>query len=175
VRWRLRNGAAANPVANVQLSNAVAEQVHARDVALPSAGFTIDAVRVRGFGAPAASVESVNVGRVHGEAFPTPDMTLANLTLPSASVADIVSQGIDSVATPFGKAYHLDLGCLDLTLKIKPRAEAHIDQLIINGLTTSPSIGTIELHNVVAPYELLNLTLSQIGIEQIQVPIIAIA
>jgi hypothetical protein len=180
VRWRLRNGAAANPVANVQLSNAVAEQVHARDVALPSAGFTIaglgvGALRVRGFGAPAASVESVNVGRVHGEAFPTPDMTLANLTLPSASVADIVSQGIDSVATPFGKAYHLDLGCLDLTLKIKPRAEAHIDQLIINGLTTSPSIGTIELHNVVAPYELLNLTLSQIGIEQIQVPIIAIA
>jgi hypothetical protein len=172
--------ATATAAANLSLGAAVAEQIQARNVVLPAQGFTIaglglGALRVGGFGAPAASVEAVTVGRVHGDAFPAPDVTLANLTLPSASVADIVSQGIDSVATPFGKAYHLDLGCLDLTLKIKPRAEAQIDQLIISGLTASPSIGTIQLHNVVAPYELLNLTLSQIGIEQIQVPSIAIA
>ncbi len=123
---------------------------------LPSQGFTIagsgiGALRIGGFGAPAASVDSVMIGRVHGDAFPVPNLTLSNLALPSASVADIVGQGIDSVATPFGNAPHLDLGCLDLTLKIKPRAEAHIDQLTISGLTASTSIGTIELHDVVAP------------------------
>jgi hypothetical protein len=36
------------------------------------------------------------------------------------------------------------------------------------------SIGKIELDNVVAPYELLNLSLSQVGIETISVPAVAI-
>jgi hypothetical protein len=47
--------------------------------------------------------------------------------------------------------------------------------LHVPGLTASTSIGSIELHNVVAPYELLNLTLSQIGIDTVQVPSVAIA
>jgi hypothetical protein len=172
--------ATANALSNLQLGAAVAEQIQARNLKLPAQGFTIaglgiGGLRLGGFGVPAATLDTVTVGRVHGDAFPTSDMTLNNLALPSASVADIVSQGIDGVATPFGKAYHLDLGCLDLVLKIKPRAEAQIDQLTINGLTASTSIGTIELHNIVAPYELLNLTLSQIGIDTVQVPSVAIA
>jgi hypothetical protein len=172
--------ATANALSNLQLGAAVAEQIQARNLKLPAQGFTIaglgiGGLRLGGFGVPAASLDTVTIGRVHGDAFPTSDMTLNNLALPSASVADIVSQGIDGVATPLGKAYHLDLGCLDLLLKIKPRAEAQIDQLTINGLTASTSIGTIELHNVVAPYELLNLTLSQIGIDTVQVPSVAIA
>jgi hypothetical protein len=172
--------ATANAISNLQLGAAVAEQIQARNLTLPTQGFTIaglgiGGLRVGGFGAPAATVDSVSVGRVHGDAFPAGDINLSNLALPSASVADIVSQGIDGVATPFGKAYHLDLGCLDLTLKIKPRAEAQIDQLTIHGITASTSIGQVTLHNIVAPYELLNLTLSQVGIETISVPNVAIA
>jgi hypothetical protein len=172
--------ATANALSNLQLGAAVAEQIQARNLKLPAQGFTIaglgiGGLRLGGFGVPAATLDTVTIGRVHGDAFPTSDMTLNNVALPSASVADIVSQSIDGVATPFGKAYHLDLGCLDLLLKIKPRAEAQIDQLTINGLTASTSIGKIELHNVVAPYELLNLTLSQIGIDTVQVPSVAIA
>ena len=53
--------------------------------------------------------------------------------------------------------------------------KSHIDTLTISGLTASTSIGKIELKNVIAPYELLNLTLSQIGIDTIQVPSVAIA
>jgi hypothetical protein len=102
-------------------------------------------------------------------------MALSNLALPSASIADIVSQGVDVTATPKPKAFHLDLGCLDLTLKVNPVAEAKIDQLVIRNVTASASIGKIELHNVVAPYELLNLTLGQVGIDTISVPTVAIA
>jgi hypothetical protein len=172
--------ATANAISNLQLGAAVAEQIQARNLKLPTAGFTIaglgiGALRVGGFGAPAASLDSATIGRVQGAAFPVGDVVLSNLALPSASVADVVSQGIDAVATPFGKAYHLDLGCLDLTLKIKPRAEAHIDQLTIHGITASTSIGQITLHNVVAPFELLNLTLAQVGIETISVPNVVIA
>ena len=82
-------------------------------------------------------------------------MALNNLALPSVTIPDIVGQGVDSVATPKPKAFHLDLGCLDLTLRVNPTAEAHIDQLVIRNVKANLSIGKIELHNIVAPYELL--------------------
>jgi hypothetical protein len=122
---------------------------------------------------PAATVDSVTIGRLRGDATPLGQMALSNLALPSASVPDIVAQGVDSVATPRPKAFHLDLGCLDLTLKVNP--QAHIDQLVISNVRASTSIGRIELNNVVAPYELLNLTLSQVGIETISIPTVSIA
>ncbi len=144
-----------NPASNLQLGAAVAEHIQAKNLMLPTAGFTI--------------------ARVHGDATPLGQMALNNLALPSVSIPDIVGQGVDSVATPKPKAFHLDLGCLDLTLKVNPTAEAHIDQMVIRNVKANLSIGKIELHNIVAPYELLNLTLSQVGIDTISVPTVAIA
>ena len=172
--------ATANPVTNLQLGAAVAEQIQARNLKLPTQGFSIaglgiGALNIGGFGVPAASLDSLTIGRVHGDAFPLGQMALSNLALPSASIGDIVSQGVDVTATPKPKAFHLDLGCLDLTLKVNPVAEAKIDQLVIRNVTASTSIGKIELRNVVAPYELLNLTLAQVGIDTISVPSVAIA
>jgi hypothetical protein len=172
--------ATANALTNLKLGTAVAETIQAKNLKFPAQGFSIaglglGALKINGFGAPAASVDAVTIGRIHGEAFAAPDLTMNNVGLPAASIQDIMSQGIDTVAEPQGKAYHLDLGCLDLTLKIKPKAEAQIDSLTISGINASTNIGTVELHNIVAPYELLNLTLSQIGIDTIQVPTVSIA
>ncbi len=169
-----------NPVSNLQLGAAVAEQIQARNLKLPTAGFTIaglglGGLNVGGVGVPSASLDSVTIARVHGDATPFGQMALNNLALPSVSIPDIVGQGVDSVATPKPKAFHLDLGCLDLTLKVNPSAEAHIDQMVIRNVKANLSIGKIELHNIVAPYELLNLTLSQVGLEMISVPTVAIA
>jgi hypothetical protein len=169
-----------NPVSNIQLGAAVAEQIQAKNLKLPTAGFSlaglgIGALNLGGFGVPAATLDSVTIAKVHGDATPFGQMALNNLALPSFSIPDIVGQGVDSVGTPKPKAFHLDLGCLDLTLKVNPTAEAHIDQLVIRNVKGNLSIGKIELHNIVAPYELLNLTLSQVGIETISVPTVAIA
>jgi len=128
-----------------------------------------------GLGVPAATLDSVTIGKVHGDATPFGQMALSNMALPSVSIPDIVGQGVDSVATPKPKAFHLDLGCLDLVLKVNPQAQAHIDQLVIHNVKASTSIGKIELHNIVAPYELLNLTPSQVGIDTISVPTVALA
>jgi hypothetical protein len=167
--------ATADPVASVQLGAAVAEHIQARNLKLPAQGFTLaglglGGLEIGGLGVPAANLDSVTIARVHGEATPFGQMTLSGLKLPSASIPDIVSQGVDSVATPKPKAFHLDLGCLDLVLRVNPTAEAHIDQLVLSNLHASTSVGTIELHNVEAPYDLLNLTLSQVGIQNISVP-----
>jgi hypothetical protein len=172
--------ATVNPLSNIQLGAAVAEQIQARNLTLPTNGFSLaglglGTLNVGGFGVPAAKLDSVTIGRVHGDATPFGQMALTNLALPSVAVADIVGQGVDTVATPKPKAFHLDLGCLDLTLKVNPTAEAHIDQLVISNVTANMSIGKIELNNIVAPYELLNLTLSQVGIDTISVPTVAVA
>lgn len=172
--------ATAAPITNLQLGTAVAEQIKIKNLKLPTEGFTIaglgiGALKVGGVGVPAANLDSFAIGRLRGDAVPLGEMALANLSLPSASIADIASQGVDVSAVPRPKAFHIDLGCLDLTIKINPKAEAHIDQLLIHNVSASTSIGKIELRNVVAPYELLNLTLAQLGIETISVPQVTIA
>jgi hypothetical protein len=173
--------ATANPLGSLTLGAAVAEQIKARGLKLPTPhGFTIGGLalgglKIGGVGVPAASLDSVSIGRVHGDALPPGQMAISNLALPSASVADITAQGVDLAATPRPKAFHIDLGCVELTLKLNPSAEARIDQLVIRNIAASTSIGKIELSNIVAPYELLNLTLSQIGIDTISIPAVAIA
>jgi hypothetical protein len=169
-----------SPVSNLQLGAAVAEQIQAKNLKLPTAGFSLTGLglgtlNVGGFGAPAATVDSATIARVHGDTIPFGQMSLSNLGVPNLTIPDIVAQGVDSTATPKPKAFHLDMGCLDLVLKVNPTAQAHIDQLVIASIKASASIGKIELHNVVAPYEFLNLTLSQIGIDTIAVPTVAIA
>lgn len=172
--------ASADPATNIQLGAAAAEQIQAKNVKLPSQGFSIvglgiGGLNVGGFGVPAASLDSVTIGRIHGDAFPLGQMAISNLGLPSASIPDISSQGASATATPKPKAFHLDLGCLDLTLKVRPTAEAAVDQLLIRNVKATTSIGKLELRNVVAPYELLNLTLGQVGIDTLSVPTVSIA
>jgi hypothetical protein len=172
--------AAVLPVTNIQLGKAIAEGIQAQNLKLPTAGFTLNGLglgtlQLAGFGAPAATLDTVTIAKVNGDTTPFGQMALSNLGLPASQIPDIVAQGVDSTATPKPKAFHLDMGCLDLVLKVNPTAQAHIDQFIIRNVKASGSIGKIELHNVVAPYELLNLTLSQLGIETISVPAVAIA
>ncbi|QBR72456.1 hypothetical protein CU048_15500 [Beijerinckiaceae bacterium] len=172
--------AAAAPITNLELGKAVAEQIKIQNVKLPTQGFTLaglglGALKVGGVGVPAANLDSFKIGRLKGDAFPLGQMSIGNLSLPSASIADIASQGVDVSAVPRPKAFHIDLGCLDLTIKVNPKAAAHIDQLLIHNVSASTSIGKIELRDVVAPYELLNLTLAQLGIDTISVPQVSIA
>jgi hypothetical protein len=169
-----------NPAANLTLGAAVAEQIQAKQLKLPTAGFSIaglgiGGLNVGGFGVPAATLDSVTIGKVSGDATPFGQMALNNLALPSVAIPDIVGQGVDSVVTPKPKAFHIDLGCFEMTLKVNPTAEAHIEQLVISNVKANMSIGKIELNNIVAPYELLNLTLAQVGIDTISVPSVAIA
>ena len=124
---------------------------------------------------PGANVEDVTIGRVQGEALPMGSLTLTNLNLPPATVSDIRSENIDVRAVQVGKVFHADLGILELSLTVTPEARGQIEQLLIGKVTASTTIGRIEMTDVVAPYEFLNLTLSQIGIETIEIPTLSVA
>jgi len=167
--------ASSNPLSNLRLGAVVAEQIRARNVVLPSQGFTIagltlGSVQATGVGVPAAGVDEVTIGRVHGDAMSMADITVSNLGLPNLTVGDVDSQSIDVSATEQTKVYNVGDDILTVTLKITPTVSTHIDRLHIGNIQASTSIDSISLHNVVAPYEFLNLTLSQIGIDSISIP-----
>ncbi len=69
----------------------------------------------------------------------------------------------------------LDLGVLTVQLKISPSASAHVNRLLLTGVKASANVGTIEVRDVTLPYEALNLTLSDLGIETIEIPTIGVA
>jgi hypothetical protein len=172
--------ATSSPLNNLRIGTAVAEQIRARNTTVPAQGFQIaglglNAVRMDGVGVPAVRVDEVAVGRVSGEALPLGGMTLANLALPATAVGDIVSTALDVRATAARHDIVADAGLLEITLQITPTARARMDRFSISGLNASGSIGSIELRDAVAPYELLNLTLSQIGIESIDIPTIGVS
>jgi hypothetical protein len=172
--------ATSSPLNNLRIGTAVAEQIRARNTTVPAQGFQVaglglNAVRMDGVGVPAVRVEEVAVARVKGEALPLGGLTLANLALPATAVGDIASTALDVRATAVRHDIVADAGLLDITLQITPTARARMDRFSISGLNASGSIGSIEIRDAVAPYELLNLTLSQIGIESIDIPTIGVS
>jgi hypothetical protein len=168
------------PLTNLMLGGAVAEQIQATNVAVPSGGFqiaglAISGVQADGIAVPAAGVDKVAIAHVHGDGTGVGSVVIpGGLSLPHASVSDVVSQAVDASATEAAIEFSVTPGFLDLTLSITPSARAQADRLEITNISGDVSVGRLELHDVVAPYELLNLTLAQIGIESVEVPTLSV-
>src|SRR5712692_7308373 len=72
------------PVSNIQLGKAIAEGIQAKNVKLPTAGFSLSGLglgtlNVAGFGAPAATIDTATIARVTGDTTPFGQMSLSNL------------------------------------------------------------------------------------------------
>jgi hypothetical protein len=163
------------PLQDLKLGTLKAEGITGSQVLAPVAGFSINGfgighLNVAGLGVPAVSAETITIKHVTGQGFPLGDVSLAGLALPEADATDISSQGIDAdgMSNPF--VFTSDVGVLDITLKIAPGARLHADELRLSGVRSSTSVGAIELHDVVLPYEIFDLTLSQIGIDTVELP-----
>ena len=167
--------AVADPL-TLSLHNASADQIQAQNVALPTAGFTIagltlnsiegDAITV-----PAAQVDQATVGHLHGTPVSIPAFNLASLTLPSAHIPELSSSApLDIPANLPTQSLGFDAGLIKVFVHLTPSALSHIDHLEITNANASATIGQTVLHNVTLPYDVLNLTLSQIGINTVAIP-----
>jgi hypothetical protein len=177
--------ASANPL-SLQLANVAADQIEALDVDLPTAGFTItgltlSSVAVNGIDVPAANVGQATVGHIHGDPLKIASFTLGGLNLPTVTIPAIHSTAPLDIPSPtlilpggnrpgFGDNNSL----LSVHLDIQPSALTHIDQLDITGANASATVSQIVLNDVTLPYDALNLTLSQIGINTIDIPVLTL-
>lgn len=159
----------------LQIGPLVADAVDVSDVVLPVADFALTGLGVGnlaldGIAAPAASVDRATVKQLSGPTLPLGDLTLSNLALLKAEAADITTAGLDVEGTSNPLVFTCDIGVLDITLRVIPAARLQSEELRISGVSSNASIGSIELRDVVLPYDFLNITLSQIGIETVELP-----
>ncbi|GEM_PF-1435019 len=172
--------AAASPL-GLGLENAVAEGIEVNQAALPAAGFTIAGLQINSAEAdnlsvPAAKVDKVTIRDLHGDPLKIPSFSLNSVHLPSAQIPKVTSSApLDIPAVLQTRSIGFDAGLLRIAIRLTPSATSHIDHLEITGAQASATVSSVTLQNVSLPYHALNLTLSQIGINTIEIPGFAIA
>lgn len=167
--------AAIDAIRNLRLGGLVAEQIRANNMEAPTPGFTLAGIalskaRIEGIAMPAAKATDSTVARIHGEAVPVGGLTVPNFSLPQAALGQISSQALDVAATTNPFVFNADAGVLKAKLNVTPGARMQADELRIANVRASASIGAIQLQNVVFPYDVLDVKLSQLGIETIEIP-----
>ena len=169
---------AASPL-SLSLNNATADQIRAQNVALPAAGFTIagltlNSIQGNAISVPAATLGQASVRHLHGDPVQIPSLALSNLNLPALQIPDITSSApLDIPANLSTESAGFDAGIVSLAIHVTPSVLSHIDHLEITmpaNASASATVGQVVLHNVTLPYDVLNLTLSQIGISTITIP-----
>jgi len=164
------------PMKNLNLGAALAERIQTQNLVAPASGFNINGLGVAGIsgagiGIPDAAVAAATIGRLSGGSLPMPDLRIPGVELPQTTIPSLASQNVDAASNPIvSKMPGVDVGLLAATLKVTTTAALHLDELRIDNIRAGATIGEIALKNVVLPYEILDVTLSQIGIETIDVP-----
>jgi hypothetical protein len=166
---------AANPV-GLAAHNATADQIHAANVALPSAGFSIaglalSSIQGNTISVPAAKMDTATIAHLHGDPIQVPAFTASNLNLPAAQIPQASSSApLDIPANLSTLSVGFDAGILAVHIHLTPSALMSVDHLEITNANASATVGQVVLHNVTLPYDVLNLTLSQIGINTVAIP-----
>jgi hypothetical protein len=165
----------ANPV-GLKATNTTAEHIHAANLALPSAGFTIaglalSSIQGNTISVPAARLGSATIGHLSGDPIQVPAFTGNNLSLPAAQIPQVSSSApLDVPANLSTMSVGFDAGIVSVHINLTPSAVMSVNHLEITNASASATVGQVVLHNITLPYDVLNLTLSQIGINTVAVP-----
>jgi hypothetical protein len=165
----------ANPL-GLSAHNATADQIHAANLALPTAGFSIaglalTSIQGNTITVPAAKMDQATIAHLHGDPIQVPAFTGSNLTLPAAQIPQVSSSApLDIPANLSTLSVGFDAGILSVHIHLTPSALMSVNHLEITNANANATVGQIVLHNVTLPYDVLNLTLSQIGINTVAVP-----
>lgn len=160
----------------LKLGAVLAERVKAQGLVAPTQGFQLGdlglaGAGVQGLAVAGASVDQVSVGRVAGGSLPLAGLTIPGLAFPQVKVPNVSCQKFGSASNPLVTPLpEADMGVLKAQLTVTTTARFDVDELRLQGIKASASVDEVSLKNVELPFELLDLSLSQIGIESIGVP-----
>lgn len=164
------------PLRKLNLGAALAERIRIEGLVAPARGFTLDglglgSVSAQGLALDGATVATATIGRVSGGSLPLAAIGIPGITLPPVTLPRVACSNIAATANPVvTRLPTADAGLLKATLAVTTTAGFAMDELRIDGVRASTSIGEIALRDVVLPYEILDLSLAQVGIEQIDIP-----
>jgi len=164
-----------------QATNAVAESIQANKATVPAAGFTLTGLTLgpmqgSALQLPAGAVGGVTIGHVHGDPVDVPAITLNNLSLPSVTMPSATTSAPLSVPANLSpEPLGFDAGILKVTLTITPSVVAHIQQLELTNANAKATVSQVVVSDVTLPYNVFNLTLSQLGVDTINVPTFSVS
>jgi hypothetical protein len=172
--------AVVGPLQDVHLGALTAHQLKVTGVVAPVpefqlVGLGLGGLSVNGLDLPGASVEAISIGSIKGGDLPVPTMTLPGLQFPEAAVGDVRGGGLDVNGTSNPVGFRADAGVLKVTLRVTPSARTRADEFRLSGIRSSGSVQSLRLSDVVLPFEMTNLTLSQLGVTSIQVPTLQVS
>src|SRR5579859_812539 len=167
----------ANPMV-LGVNNASASGVRATNTALPTAGFSIAGLTLNSLDGsavtvPAANHDSATVDHVHADPVTLGQIGLVDLNLPDVQIPDITNTAplvMPLVLGALPEIPIIDLGFLSVKLVITPTVTTHVGNLEIKSVTAHATVGQMTLQNVIVPFDVFNLTLSQVGIDTIAIP-----
>jgi hypothetical protein len=164
----------------LHLGALLVEELHALNVVAPRqpfqlTGLGLTSAQVEGIGVPALDVEAITIGHVGGGTVPIADVTIPSLSVPSTSLGTITSNNIDVRAVSNPYVFGADAGVLSVELRITPSVRLQMDELRIENLAASATTGSLEFQQLVLPFDLFGLELSQVGIETIEIPSIEVS
>lgn len=165
---------------DLKLGPVLAERIQAQGLVAPAAGFQLDglglsAASVQGIALDGATIHSATIGRVCGGTVPLAGLTIPSLAFPQVKVPRVSCRNVSAdTSAEVTEMPEANAGLLKATLKVTTKAHFEVDELRLDGIKAAASIGEIALKNVELPYELLDLNLSQIGIERIAIPAVKV-
>lgn len=160
----------------LKLGAVLAERVKAQGLVAPTQGFQLGGLglagaSVQGTAVADASVDKVSVGRVSGGSLPLAGLSIPGLAFPQIKVPSVTCQKFGSASNPLVTPLpEADVGVLKAQLTVTTTARFDVDELRLEGIKASAAVAEVSLKNIEIPFELLDLSLSQIGIESIGVP-----
>jgi len=168
------------PLSNLQLTSVAADTIKAQNTQLPSAGFSLaglllGSVDGANITVPAAAIGSASVGHVSGPPISVPALALGPVSAPSVTFPSAQTVGGLNVQIDLSTFHIGTTGDIAIGFDITPTAQTHVDGLSISNGQASASVGQLVAHNVVVPYDAHNLTLANLGINNIAIPSFAIA
>lgn len=166
---------------SLQLNGIKAETISANDAVLPLGGFTISGLSVgsfsaSGLGVPTASIAQADVQHVHSDPAQIPAITLSDLQLPAAQIPSVSSRLPLTIPADLSAIRPgFDAGILRIVVRIQPSVSMNVEHLQITDASASAAVGQVVLHDVTLPFDALNITLSQLGIDTIEIPNFTVA
>ena len=167
------------PVINLDLGGGTFENLRLADTRVPSAGFGLGglglgAVRLNDVAVPSVSAASLDLERFA----PTgplvlPSLRVEGIELPAASAPSIESEGlifVPDVRTDSRTSGWFGFGGIaSVRVVVTPELDIRIERLVLQNLTASASVDTLQVQNVSAPVSLRNVSLGGLQLEQLTI------
>jgi hypothetical protein len=172
--------ASASSLSNLGLGPASASQVLISSITLPTGdfqliGLALGSAQVADVGLPTGNIDSITIGELKGSALPLTQLVVAGIELPKTAIANIVSEAISAAEVGDTEQLKADLGVLSIALQVTPSATMTIGQLSLSGLTAEGAIGSTAIDGITIPYDIQNLTLTNLSLNTLQIPAIGVA